>query len=138
MALEEILSVYLQRECLRPLFYGENDCCLFPANFTQELTGHDPAEPFRGKYSTEEGALKFCVEAGGLPILINRAFQNCGFKSIEYPENGDCGCVNHEGESVGAIFSDGRWCVKTPLGVAFIPEDEVRVLKIWNVSEGFR
>lgn len=40
-----------------PFAWGTNDCCLFPADAIQAFTGVDLAADFRGKYSTEWGAL---------------------------------------------------------------------------------
>ena len=40
----------------RPFLWGEFDCCLFAADCTASVCGVDPAENYRGKYTTETGA----------------------------------------------------------------------------------
>lgn len=134
MAIIDIVGLYLDKETFEPMVYGRNDCCLFPANLAVELTGLDPAEPFRGKYGDEVGAQRFCQEVGGLPILIDRAFRNVGFKKIDEPKTGDCGCVHVDGEAVGAIFYKTAWFIKADFGVVALG-DKHRVLAIWNVAE---
>lgn len=135
MALSDVLSVYLQRESIRPLVWGENDCCLFLANFIKELTGRDLAASFRGQYDDEEGALAFCNEVGGAAILISRGLRQGGFESVEVPSEGDFGCVDYADEIVGAIYFQDKWFLKSDDGICIVAPDGLRVLKVWNVSQ---
>ncbi len=54
--------------------YGRLDCCLFVANVIRELTGKDPAAPWRGSYKSELEALMILAEYGGLAALAGAVF----------------------------------------------------------------
>jgi hypothetical protein len=46
------LDVFLRENGNRRFKYGEWDCCLFVASAIEAMTGVDPAQKYRGKYST--------------------------------------------------------------------------------------
>jgi len=48
----------------QPHVYGERDCVLFAAGAVQAMTGEDFAAEYRGKYTTEKGALKILAKLG--------------------------------------------------------------------------
>ena len=50
-------SAHLKAHAEDPFVWGENDCCLFPANAILAFTGTDLAADFRGKYHDQAGAL---------------------------------------------------------------------------------
>lgn len=47
-----------------PFQYGINDCSTFGADIVKAVTGHDPAEKWRGKYKTELGGLRAIKKDG--------------------------------------------------------------------------
>ena len=49
----------------RPFSWGEFDCCLFAADCAVAVCGADPAEAYRGKYSSEAGAKRLLKKLHG-------------------------------------------------------------------------
>lgn len=50
----------------RPFEWGQNDCCLWGADVVCAITGRDVAAPYRGTYTTFEGAMNLLDKLGGL------------------------------------------------------------------------
>lgn len=70
MDLFEALDKYRHAE----FAWGEMDCCLFVANVLRDLYGRDYAEPWRGSYDSERGALRLISRHGGVQGLATEAF----------------------------------------------------------------
>lgn len=47
-----------------PFAWGAHDCCTFAADCVLAMTGVDPMERFRGRYSSAAGAVKAGAKAG--------------------------------------------------------------------------
>jgi Domain of unknown function (DUF6950) len=60
--------------------WGEADCILAMCNWVAERTGVDPALPWRGCYSDEEGAARIMAAHGGLLGLVRHGMAATGFK----------------------------------------------------------
>jgi hypothetical protein len=71
-----------------PFAWGSQDCCLFASDVIKSITGIDPAESLRGKYTTAAGAKrviarhgksveklaeKFCAKHGWAEVPVVRA-----------------------------------------------------------------
>ena len=69
-----------------PFEWGKYDCCLFAADVVREITGVDYAEPFRGKYTAEEGAKALLEEKGGLVEYIDSVLPR---KDVNFVQRGD-------------------------------------------------
>lgn len=54
--------------------WGEHDCCLFAADCCIAVCGKDPAESYRGKYTTEIGAKRALKQQHG---SVEAAFDAC-------------------------------------------------------------
>lgn len=67
MDLQNALEQYRDAE----FNYGTLDCCLFVLNVVRDFTGIDYAEPWRGRYSSERGALKIIMGYGGMSGLVS-------------------------------------------------------------------
>ena len=98
---EADLAAYLAGVRDRPLEWGAHDCGLFFAGACKAMTGFDPGEPFRGKYSTEMGAAKALKRfgAGNLETTLDGLFQEV---PAAFVQRGD-GVWN--GESVGIAMA---------------------------------
>jgi hypothetical protein len=57
-------SSYLIETAFKPFNWGEHDCALYPANGVMAMTGVDLAGEFRGRYSTEIGAVRALKKYG--------------------------------------------------------------------------
>lgn len=98
---ETDLAEYLAEVRDRPLEWGAHDCGLFFAGACKVMTGFDPGEPFRGKYTTEMGAAKALKRfgTGSLESTLDDLFQEVPAAFIQ---RGD-GVWN--GESVGVAMA---------------------------------
>lgn len=94
---EADLSAYIASVRDLPLTWGSHDCGLFFAGAVLAMTGFDPGEPFRGKYTTELGAAKTLMKfgAGDLEKTLDGLFEPI---PAGFAQRGD-GVWN--GESVG-------------------------------------
>lgn len=64
------LQAFLADHADDPFVWGQTDCCMFVANWVEALTGKDYAEPYRGKYSDQIGAMRILAEHGGMVKFI--------------------------------------------------------------------
>lgn len=115
--------------------YGVADCSLFPADWIKVLTGIDPAQTWRGRYSDEEGAFAFVRECGGLIPTFATAAALAGLRVTRQPKAGAVGVVHHpgvRGRAVGAIcLGAGLWVARAASGGLWFARP--RVLKAWEV-----
>lgn len=58
------LNTYVETVRRKPFVYGEHDCALFAAGGVLAMTGVDPANAWRGKYTTLAGGFKLLRKAG--------------------------------------------------------------------------
>lgn len=97
---EADLSAYIASVRDDRFEWGRLDCGLFFAGAVLAMTGCDPGEPFRGKYSTDMGAAKALKRfgAGDLESTLNSLFDACPVGKLQ---RGD-GVWN--GEAVGVCM----------------------------------
>ena len=88
-----------------PLVYGESDCLQFCADVVQALTGEDHSGSFPA-YSSQLGAAKILVEAGGIKPLISAVLGKSKHPSKAM-----------RGDVVVSIGADGMECAGICLGV---------------------
>lgn len=53
---------------------GMHDCCLFVADAVFAQTGKDPAQAYRGTYTTYEEAVRILNAHGGIEALMTKTF----------------------------------------------------------------
>jgi hypothetical protein len=70
-----------------PFQWGTDDCILSVCEFVRLVTGVDPAEPWRGSYSDEEGAIEISAPFGGNLALFEFGMGNAGFEVCD-PKDG--------------------------------------------------
>jgi len=59
--------------------WGRTDCIMSVCNHVRDLTGTDPAGPWRGSYSDEAGAAAICAAHGGVLGLMRHGMALAGF-----------------------------------------------------------
>ena len=108
---ETLLAEYLDKCLNKPFVWGEHDCCLFAANVIKIITGVDFAAPFRGKYSTQLGAIRALKRygSGDLTSTLNMIFGEPVSKLNV--RRGDVALVANSGEPAMAIVFNGLWYV---------------------------
>lgn len=101
--------------------WGENDCCLFTANWMRAVTGIDGGAPWRGRYGSENECLAILERQGGVAGVMARGAGLVGLPATANPVRGDVGVIKVRavrGEPrVGAICTGRRWAVMSALGV---------------------
>ena len=114
--------------------WGEFDCALAAADALTAQTGHDFAQPWRGTYRTDKGALK---------ALLKRGYRSCweameaalGVDAVSVPllARGDIGAVDAGGiKTMGVIWAGNIW-LPEPQGLS--PHSMKLVSHGWRVSE---
>ena len=78
--------------------WGEHDCCLFACDCIHALTGVDPADGYRGTYSTQLQAYKFIREFSGGDVgdVARIMTGRLGFIEVKpvFAQRGDIGLMN--------------------------------------------
>ena len=70
-----------------PFKWGENDCCLFAADWVKCALGYDPAATFRSAYDSALGAQRLLGQLGGVEAIADAHFSRN--KAIAYTRRGD-------------------------------------------------
>jgi hypothetical protein len=100
------LSAILMNRRTQLFQWGVNDCALWPADVVLELSGIDPATPFRGTYNDEAGAAAIIAEYGSMENL----FTSClGFETSDNwkrAKRGDIVLMELEGGVTGGVVDD--------------------------------
>lgn len=103
----ERLAALITERRAQPFVWGVHDCCLFAADVVKAMTGHDPAAPYRGTYSTQEGAAKVLANAGGVFALVDATLGHGQRIPVRLAKRGDLVFVDTEqGVAVGVVTSD--------------------------------
>lgn len=105
------------------------DCILSVCDHVENVTGIDPASPWRGTYSTEEGAEAICGRFGGLLGLFSHGMDLAGLKGTESPVCGDPVVAKLAGMEVAGLYRDGRVVFRTKRGVV---EGRAQILGAWS------
>jgi uncharacterized membrane protein len=116
--------LFLKARATMKFAWGTNDCALFAADGVQSFTGTDLAAEFRGKYSTEAGALAtiksvtggatiadaaaWCATKHGLVELVHPLMAQRGDLVICTDAGRDIsGLVHLSGRHIVAVGADG-------------------------------
>lgn len=113
----------------KPFEWGVNDCCLFAADCCIAVCGIDPAEPYRGTYTTEIGAKRALSKGHG---SLDSAFDAC-FARVDaaMAMRGDI-CMHDTPDGAAmAVRWGGSWWALTPDGAARI---DAKPLIVWRVE----
>jgi len=115
-----------------PFSWGRNDCALFVSDCIFQMTGRDPAEPFRGKYRTEGGAYRSLRKIGGVSSLEELATKYLGAPiPVFYAGRGDVVSMKTPtGKALGIVLGD-RAAFRTPEGLCYFPREVWE--KAWRV-----
>ncbi len=109
-------EIILAQELRKPRLFewGVSDCCLFVGDIIKAMTGTDPAQTFRHKYSTSKSAFKELRKQGfnGVGELAHKMARKYGYKTVDvnFAQKGDVVCAFFDGrESLGVM--DGQYGV---------------------------
>ena len=120
----------LQASQSQPFSWGTHDCCLFAADCAVAICGKDPAQLYRGTYSTEQGAKRALIKHHG---SIMAAFDAC-FEQLAptHAQRGDLVLFESPlGQTVGVVWASAIWAVgKAGVGVVERPNVSIA----WRVE----
>lgn len=129
------LRAYVSETAGRPVMWGADDCCAWPARWIEREAGVTLALP---AYDSAETAAAVIAAGGGLVDLVGGVLAEVGINEAGSPELGDVGIIRTGRFGlVGVIFAAGGavyW--REAQGVTvLIP----RVVEIaWRVPEAAR
>lgn len=131
MACTEVdLGAFLERMTVEPFVDGASDCILTVADWIVLNGRPDPAEPYRGRYSTVRQRRKLIAEACGIHALMAGGAIRSGLKWTEQPQRGDVGLIRIGRQKIAAICLGERWAMKGD-GLVVAAADEV--LMAWSI-----
>ena len=80
-----LLAQFIEQRREQPFAWAVNDCCIFAADWVAVCTGTDHAQPWRGRYSSGLGAVRFLDEAGGVVGggVDRGAIDGCGHRNVD-------------------------------------------------------
>lgn len=78
-----LLVDYIESRRERPFIWGQNDCCLFVADWALIATGFDPAQSYRGVYDSAMQAHRIASEHGGVGGLVAHCLAGIGAQQID-------------------------------------------------------
>lgn len=120
---QALLSAEIARALRRRFEWGVNDCALFAADAILAMTGEDPAEGWRGRYTTARGARRILHRAGyGSQVAVAaRLFARVPPASARV---GDIAVLARpEGLTLGVVAGE-MIAAPGPDGLAFAPRGE--------------
>jgi len=117
------LEAYLRnlQRAPRPVAAGRHDCCLFAAGAVEAQTGIDPAEAWRGRYTTFRGGLRMIRRDGhaDLPALVAAHLPEIGLLAAM---PGDIALVaSTEGPAMGVVQGAAIYVLGAGGGLAAVP-----------------
>lgn len=104
-------------------------CALFQCDVHLDATGDDPAEKWRGRYTTPRG-MRRVMGKGGLANCMRGAARRHGWKRIKpsAAKVGDVGLVlTPTGFAVVRMLHRGEWIGRNAMGWSMLPTNLVRV-----------
>lgn len=88
--------------------WGETDCIMATCNHVRDMTGIDPAAPWRGTYDDEAGAVAIYQPFGGVLGLFKHGMALAGFHMTQHNQPGFpvvCAVGGHE---VAGVYLGSR------------------------------
>lgn len=110
---------------------GVWDCCLFPADWVQRVTGIDGAAPWRGRYHTRIGWLRILKRDGGIEGVLAKGAALAGLTETTEPGRGDIGVARlPSGVLMAGICLGDRWASVGARGLSAARAETVRA---WSI-----
>lgn len=125
------LSNILDKYQDAPFEWGKTDCCMMTSDIILELTGVDPADKFRGEYTTETGAKRALVKYGSIEDTLDQHFKRI---SINFANRGDPVMFTSElGVTMGVKWLGGL-LVMTHDGLRILSEGQFEPEIVWGLG----
>lgn len=130
------LTLFLEEKANQPFVWGENDCCMFTADWLAILLGEYPgmAKELRGTYSDALSAQKVLSSLGGVEQVVADYCAEKGFNEVPaaLAQRGDIATVDteHLGPALGVV-EGSQVAYAGEQGVVRVPVSTVR--KAWRI-----
>jgi hypothetical protein len=124
----------------KPFAWGSHDCALFAASAVEAITGVDVADDFRGKYTTQLGALRTISKVTGGSTIVD-AVIHCaakhGLTEHAHPlmaKRGDLVIIDNAGTLIaGVVHLNGRHVVSvSETGLVRLPI--TNIVRAWSLD----
>lgn len=128
---EDRLHAYLLTRTGLAHVFGTNDCCLFGADEVEAITGEDIAAEFRGRYTTELGAVRALRRygAGSIAATIDTKLPRV---ESAFARRGDLAMVN---DIVGIVIGADAIFISDVDGVSeFVRHPRADWSAAWSVG----
>lgn len=119
----------MDRAASEPMAWGRDDCALWCADVILEALGYDPAQSFRGRYSTQLGARRI-LRAGGLLGALRATARRHRWHWVkpDAAEVGDIGLIAGVAGASCVICRAPGWFVgRNEAGFTALPAVQVRM-----------
>ncbi len=138
-------DTFLRERANAPFAWGVNDCALFSADAVESILGIDIADDFRGKYSTQLGAIRTIQKVtGGTSVADAAAYCAAKHGLIEhtYPlmaKRGDLVVIENGGNLIAAVVHlNGHHAVSvSETGLVRLPiadhNGKPNVVRAWSI-----
>lgn len=113
-----------------PWVWGKSDCCAAACDVFARLHGRDPMKAYRGRYSTQRGALRLIARAGGFDNLAAMLAADAGLRPSGWAP-GALGVANIDGPALVIGVDHGLWAGRIDGGFQTLPDGGVRLA--WSV-----
>ena len=108
---------FIRAEMDRPFAWGTTDCCATADRWCQARFGFSFLDRYGRRHTSEEEALAWMAEHGGLQATARVVFAACGFfESTDAPAPGDLGVIRAGGLECLAIHSGRLWWSRAETG----------------------
>lgn len=117
----------------RPFEWGVHDCCMMASDIALAITGRDPAELWRGTYSTEAGAEAVIAAAGSLEAVVAGAMQAFGAPDCApaFARRGDFAVVMVDNMQTLGVVVGATVAAPGLDGVRYVPLGSA--LRVWAI-----
>lgn len=128
---EQIAIDYIQQSMTAKFEWGQKDCVLFACDLAKAITGKDPAEKIRGKYSSKKTALSLIKKEPIAPeIVMNDYFERI---HIGFAQRADIVFRRNEdgGFNFGLVWDGKAVFMAENQGIVF---EKLEGLTVWRVD----
>lgn len=130
----KLLVSFIESHRVRPFCWGENDCCLFAADWIREATGRDIASDYRGKYSSALSASRILADEGGVVGVFRKAAEREGMVVVapSMVQRGDIIALNSDREPLLGVCIGSFGAFVTERGLRFVQVQGNRETVCWR------
>jgi hypothetical protein len=122
------LTGYLASCAARPFEPGQHDCALFAAGAVAAMTGHDPAAPYRGRYTTILGGQRVLRRDGHADAVALAAALFRARSVGEAAAPGDLAVIDGEGGRALGVVQGAFVYAPGALGLVLVALDPAAIV----------